>query len=136
MCRFRSLCSLDLAGFSDRLLGTTILHGKQITYEVRDGLAIYQSDMILGKAADVAAGGLTGRFAATSPKRLHPEASTIAPNILASTGLWPMVNGVVRIPYTNPSGVNATNVNAAIAEANAQLAGVLQWVPATASDVN
>jgi hypothetical protein len=118
------------------VLGTTILHGKQITYEVRDGLAIYQSDMILGKAADVAAGGLTGRFAATSPKRLHPEASTIAPNILASTGLWPMVNGVVRIPYTNPSGVNATNVNAAIAEANAQLAGVLQWVPATASDVN
>ena len=42
------------------VLRTTFLHGKQITYEVRDGLAIYQSDMVLGKAADVAAGALKG----------------------------------------------------------------------------
>ena len=37
------------------VLKTTIFHGRQITYEVRDGFAIYQSDIILGKAADVAA---------------------------------------------------------------------------------
>jgi hypothetical protein len=117
-------------------LGTTIFQGKEITYEVRDGFAIYQSDMILGKAADLAAGASTGRLASNSPRGLRPESSTIAPNLLTSTGLWPVVNGVVRIPYTNPSGVNATNVSAAIAEANTQLAGVVQWVPATASDVN
>src|ERR1700722_11018745 len=48
------------------VLGTTIFHGKQIPYEVKDGFAIYQSDMILGKAADVAAGTFSGRFATPS----------------------------------------------------------------------
>ena len=49
-----------------------------------------------------------------------------------------MVNGVVRVPYTitNVSTTNTNNINAAIAESNTQLAGVVQWEPATASDVN
>ena len=118
-------------------VGTTILWGKQITYEVIDGLAIYQSDIILGKAADVAAKRFSGRLASSREVVRKPDSITLAPNPLDTTsGLWPVVNGVVRIPYTNSSGLNTTNVNAAIAEANTQLAGVIQWVPATASDVN
>jgi len=118
------------------VLGTTSFEGKQITYEVKDGLAIYQSDMVLGSAAQVAAGKFTGRLPAISPKRTKPDSITIGPNPLSATGLWPVVNGVVRVPYTNPSLVNAANINAAIAESNAQMAGVVEWVPATASDVN
>jgi hypothetical protein len=120
------------------VLKTTILHGKQITYEVRDGFAIYQSDMILGKAADMDAVAATLPPAAKNAKAPRPEGLTITPNFLSSTGLWPVVNGVVRVPYTitNVNTTNTNNINAAIAESNAQLAGVVQWEPATASDVN
>jgi len=117
-------------------LRTTVLHGKEITYEVRDGLAIYQGDMILGKAADVATSAFASRLAVNNSQVARPQSVTIGPNLLSSTGLWPVVNGVVRVPYTNPTLVNATNVNVAIAESNTQLAGIVQWVPATASDFN
>ena len=49
-------------------LGTQILHGKPITYELKDGLAIYQGDLILGNAADVAAGRFAGRLALGNAK--------------------------------------------------------------------
>ena len=118
-------------------LRTTTLRGKQIAYEAIGGLAVYQGDIVLGKSADVAAGRFSGRFAAISRPGPRPQSATIAPNLLSSTGLWPLVNGVVRVPYTiaNTSG-DVTNINAAITESNTQLAGVVQWVPATASDVN
>jgi hypothetical protein len=120
------------------VLRTTFLHGKQITYEVRDGLAIYQSDMVLGQAADVAAGALNGRPAANNQNSVHPNSITIEPNFFSPTGLWPVVNGVARVPYTitNVNSANTSNINAAIAESNSQLAGVVQWEPATSSDVN
>jgi hypothetical protein len=120
------------------VLRTTILQGKRITYEVRDGLAIYQSDMVLGKAADVAAGVVAGKPTANSQSIERPNAITIAPNFFSTSGLWPVVNGVARVPYTitNVNAANTSNINAAIAESNTQLAGVLQWQPATTSDVN
>jgi hypothetical protein len=122
-------------------LGTTIFHGQQITYEVRDGLAIYQGDMILGKAADIASAALNPPVAAhaNNAKGLRPDALTIAPTFSSPTGLWPVVNGVARVPYTI---ANASTdaiyplINNAITESNTQLAGVVQWEPATASDVN
>jgi hypothetical protein len=105
----------------------TVFHGTEITYEVRDGLAVYQSDMVLGKAAG-----------ARSAKGFRPESLTTAPNLLSSTGLWPVVDGVVRVPYTitNVTSANTNNINAAITESNTQLAGVVQWQPATSSDTN
>ena len=52
-----------------------------------------------------------------------------------------MVAGVARVPYTisaedqnNPTAL--ANINSAISEFNSQLSGVIQFVPATASDVN
>ena len=119
------------------MVGTAVLHGKQITYEVRQGLATYQGDIILGDAAEIAAGALTGP-SPSNPKKLRGKSLTIAPNFLSPTGLWPVVNGVARVPYTitNVSAANTNNINAAIAKSNTQLAGVVQWEPATASDVN
>jgi len=120
-------------------LGTAIFHGKQITYEVRDGLAIYQSDMILGNAADVAAAASAGPRGAKSTKGLRPDALTITPGISSTINLWPLVSGVGRVPYT------ITNVstdaiypliNDAIMESNTQLTGVIQWVAATSSDLS
>jgi hypothetical protein len=60
-------------------LRTTVFHGREITYEVKDGLAIYQGDMILGKAADVAAkSAFTGPSAANDARGLGPIASASA----------------------------------------------------------
>ena len=39
-------------------------------------------------------------------------------------------------PTPIPSQVNAANMNAGVTESNAQLTGVVQWIPATANDVN
>ena len=50
-----------------------------------------------------------------------------------------MVNGVVRVPYTITNVTtdeHLSNINAAITESNTQLAGVVQWVPATASQTS
>jgi hypothetical protein len=122
-------------------LGRTIFRGNEITYQVRDGFAIYQSDIILGKAGDMAARPLAapGTVSANRGKSMHPESSTIAPNFSSPTGLWPVVNGVARVPYTItnvPADTIYPLINAAITESNTQLAGVLKWEPATASDVN
>jgi len=123
-------------------LKTAFVRGKQILYEVRDGFAIYQGDMILAKASDLAA---AKSHAASHPLMAlagkngeHSDSLTIAPNFFATIGLWPVVNGVVRVPYTitNVNTQNTANINAAITESNTQLAGVVQWEPATASDVN
>lgn len=119
---------------SEPPVGTAMLLGQPITYEAIDGQAVYQSDMVLGAAADVAAGRMAGRFAAGG-QRPRPQGVTIGPNYASPTGLWPIVNGVVRVPYTMTT-VNAANINAAIAESNSQLAGVVQWISATASDVD
>jgi Astacin (Peptidase family M12A)/Abnormal spindle-like microcephaly-assoc'd, ASPM-SPD-2-Hydin len=119
-------------------LATTVFHGRQITYEVKNGLAIYQSDMILGNAAQIAAAGSKGPSVPSNSKGMRPEALTIAPNPMSPTGLWPVVNRVARVPYTitAASTANTDNIKAAITESNNQLAGVVQWEPASASDVN
>jgi len=116
-------------------MGSTILQGRRITYEIRDGLAIYQSDIVLGRAEDVAAGRFNGRLVFENRPGIHPQSATIAPDLLTATGLWPSLNGIVRVPYTS-TGVNAANIAAAIQKSNTQLTGVIQWVPATSSDTN
>lgn len=100
--------------------GTLTYRGRPLSYRLVNGLAIFQGDMVLGQA---------------------PHSSTIAPTPLAATGLWPVVNGVARVPYTisardqgNPTAL--ANINSAISEFNSQLSGVIQFVAATASDVN
>ena len=120
---------------------TGTLDGRQVRYEVRDGLAIYQNDIILGTAEKVEAATQRDPPSQNSLRRVGgaiPQAVTIGPNSSSATGLWPVVNGVARIPYTitQQTTANTANINAAIAESNTQLAGVLQWEPATASDTN
>ncbi len=112
------------------IMRTQRLRGKDITYEVIDGYAVYQGDIILGRASDVSEGRFRGRLAAGSPKNVaHPESETFQPDLLSPTGLWTVINGVAQVPYTD-DGSNP-NVPQAIANANAELAGVIQWVPLT-----
>ena len=95
-------------------LKTAVIDGKQITYEIVDGRAIFQNDIVLGTAGEVARGRLAP----------HPQAATLIPNSQAPSSLWPIVNGVARVPYAATT-VNAANIASAIAESNSQLDGVL-----------
>src|SRR5712692_2795290 len=65
---------------------TGYYHGRQVTYQVIDGLAIYQGDIILGKAAEIEADESTGSKA---PADIKAAFTSLAAR------LWP--NGVV--PY-------------------------------------
>ncbi|HEX3743491.1 MAG TPA: M12 family metallopeptidase [Bryobacteraceae bacterium] len=115
-------------------LETTLLHGRRIAYEVIDGRAVYQSDMILGSEREVAEGRFRGRLAGGG-MHLRPQSATIEPNLQYTSGLWPVINDVVRVPYTRTS-VDAANIDAAIGASNTQLAGVVQWVAAGPDDGN
>jgi hypothetical protein len=114
---------------------STLYRGRPVTYQLINGRAIYQGDIVLnlldGTRNEEKFGG-----------GMHPDAATIAPTPgMTASGLWPIVNGVGRVPYTISARDQAVqsalaNINAAVAQFNSQLAGVIQFVPATPSDYN
>jgi hypothetical protein len=95
-------------------LRQSIYRGKPVTYQVRNGMAIFQGDILLGPADEIDA----------PTSRLKPRSSTLA----NTSGLWPAVSGVVHIPYT---GTTNSNITSAIASFNTTFSGIIQWVPRT-----
>lgn len=114
--------------------GTAIVNGRLMSYQERDGLAIYEGDIVLGSAVSVAAADLAAKRA--------PAGGAIRQGgevIAYSSGRWPIVSGVGRVPYAISARDQAdatalANINQAVSEFNTQLAGVVQFVPATGSD--
>src|SRR5262249_52980193 len=91
-----------------------IWRGRWITYQVVEGQAVLEGDMLLERVVDgIDLGGI------------QPEGFGIA----YPGQLWPKVGSVHQGPYVITSGI--ANVNDAITTVNGQLAGVLQWVPRT-----
>ena len=87
----------------------------KVAYVVEDGLAIWQGDIVLGEADDVAR--------ASADYEAHPDDTTLR-SAIAHTSAWP--NGV--IPYQiDVSGTTRTRVETAIADWNAQT--LVQLVP-------
>ncbi|MBV9340035.1 MAG: choice-of-anchor D domain-containing protein [Acidobacteria bacterium] len=91
-------------------------HGRPVTYEIVNGKAIYQGDIILG-SVDAAPAGST---------------STGSAGVAYSSYLWPQVNGVATVYYAiDPQSQNVSNIRAAIAQFNSDFTGLIQWVPHT-----
>ena len=95
-------------------------HGNPVTYQVINGFAVTEGDMIIGEASTTTEPG--GRRTALLRGSL-PESNSV--NL--SSNLWPKVAGVVTIPYNVTVGT--PNVTAAIAAFNTLFAGQFQWVP-------
>lgn len=115
---------------------TSLIGGRPMSYQLRDSLAIYEGDIVLGSDASLAAADATAKRQPASTS-VRPDAVVIA----YRGGVWPIVGGVGRVPYTisaRDQGVAGAlaNINQAVSEFNAQLAGVIQFVPATGGDVN
>ncbi len=53
---------------------TGYYHGREVTYQVVDGLAIYAGDIILGRAAELEAPGFQALSALVIPTRYWPNA--------------------------------------------------------------
>lgn len=87
--------------------------GQIVTYGVVDGRPVMEGDILLDHVQPLPANGA------------GPDALSIS----FTRYLWPKVGAVYQIPYIITNG-NA-NVPVAIAQANGNLAGVIQWVPRT-----
>jgi len=100
--------------------GTTVYNGVPLTYQVIDGVALTEGDIVLGSPEDMAAAKL-GREATGG---IGLEAT----GVVSSTSLWP--NGVV--PYAiDPALPNQSRITDAANAWNTALAGSVKFVPWT-----
>ncbi len=95
---------------ADRIFRTGFYGGRSVKFMERNGWAIVDGDIIIGRASDM-------------------TDSQNAIGIAQTDHMWPKVGGVFQVPYVITSG-NA-NVPTAISYANSTFAGVIQWVPRT-----
>jgi astacin len=107
-----------VAAADNEALRTSKYKGLSLMHAVRDGLAIYEDDILLGQADDLAPADT-----ATSKNREHEGVGTT----LASSR-WPSR----VVPYViDPSLPNQSRVTAAIAAWNTALNGLVRIVPRT-----
>jgi hypothetical protein len=115
---------------------SSFYHGRPVTYQVSNGLAIYEGDIVLGTADALEAARLQ---VLQAPERKGPIADSAA--IAYQSGRWPIISGVGRVPFTISARDQAVasalaNINSAIMQFDTQLAGVVQFVPATPEDAD
>ncbi len=94
-------------------------HGRTVAVDVRHGHAFIEGDIDLGDARWLAS-------SASAAKSPPPPTGDSGIGIADSASFWPKVAGVAQIPYVISQGND--NVAPAIAQYNAQLAGVIQFV--------
>jgi len=97
--------------------GLALFRGLTVSYVVRDGLAIWEGDIILGRAGEIAPAG--------SPAKTNSRQSM---GITSTSNRWP--GGV--IPYTiDPTMPNQIRVVTAIDHWNSVMAGTIRLVART-----
>ena len=90
------------AGHAEQL-GRGWWHGRYVTYKVRNGLAVYQGDILLGNAADIPT---TPPDQANQPRALRPDGAFLTG--IGNANLWP--GGIV--PYTIAAGIKGEQLAA------------------------
>lgn len=115
---------VSVAEAAERL--RTIWRGQWINYVELGDYAIAEGDIIIGSKEDARQWAQAGEHGL---ERVNggQKALTIDDAALRWTR---GASGVAEVPFTIEAG-NAANINAAVAEVNRALAGVLQWVPRT-----
>jgi hypothetical protein len=101
-------------------IGTGIWENRPIVYQIWNGHAVIEGDIILNLSAS--SQQATSKQSATK--------SEINPNGLGvsyTSQLWPLVGSVHQVPYT-VTGSNS-NLTAAISAFNAKFSGLIQFVP-------
>ncbi len=104
---------------------TGVWRGESVHYVMKNGLPIYEGDIILDGLITGALSGSSG----TQKSQSVPLALPRTLGIIYSNTLWPVVAGVHQIPYIITN--DTANVDAAIAQYNTTFSGLVQWVPRT-----
>jgi hypothetical protein len=112
-------------------VGTALWRGMVVHYLMRNGLPVWQGDMILDHLA------FGTDFAAALPLRNQGSRGTADPDekhsdslgMICPFDLWPAVGGIYQIPYIITNGT--ANLKTAIAYYNTAFARLIQWVPLT-----
>ena len=109
---------------------TGTYQGHQVTYQIINGFAVVEGDMVIGEASvypdrEVRHGHPGRDGARTANATFYPRSNTIN---LASN-LWPKVAGVVTVPYVTTKG--SATMTTAINTFNSMFAGQFKWVPRT-----
>ena len=113
---------------------TGFWRGRAVRFQVIDGFAIAEGDMILGRADEIPTSMDTPKAPAVSGARdVHtPVNGRDGKSIAYISNLWPRVGGVVTIPYDTQAGSATTAVANAVASFNASLSGYVQYVARSA----
>ncbi len=98
---------------------TGIYRGQPVTFQVINGWAVVDGDIILGRADE-----LQGTAGATKG---GPRYSVSIPP--AATSLWPKVGNVYQVPYTNDN--KSKSADGAVTRFNATFPNVIQFVART-----
>jgi hypothetical protein len=110
-------------------IGTALWRGMVVHYVMKDGLPIYQGDIILDNP--VFGADPTQRSTRDGGASLD-TVSRVSPQTLGEIypgTLWTTVGVIYQIPYIITSG--SANLTTAIAEYNKVFGGLIQWVPRT-----
>ncbi len=98
-------------------------HGRLVQYQVVNGRAIFQGDIVLGDPATLDP-QLAPNSAQGAKARLRvPESLGVA----LQSSLWPKVGGVAQVPYIITTDTT-TGIAAAIAAFNSTFSGIIQFV--------
>ncbi len=98
-------------------------------YVERGEYAITQGDIIIAQKEAARRWRVAAETALTAPSASNSAGGSKALTVDSDLGLWKSAaGGVVEVPYVIEAG-NDTTINAALAEVNRALKGVIQWVP-------
>ena len=97
---------------------TGMWRGRPVTYEVKNGRAIYEGDIILDHLQPM-----------PNPETQGPQPMSVG--IAYPNALWPKVGSVYQVPYVITSDGGDANLAPAIAQFNSNFSGLIQWVART-----
>ncbi len=108
---------------------TGTYNGKPVTYQIINGFAVVEGDMVIGEVSRTERAGRRTRPNSgdrqTVSEKFYPRSNTVN---LASN-LWPKVGGIVTVPYVTTKG--SATMTAAINAFNSLFSGQFKWVPRT-----
>ncbi len=122
--RYLTVTQPEFEADAAKTFGTAKFGNRMIRYEAVKGRALVEGDIDIGSIQAVQKGKTIG-----GSKQISAPKPTAGIGVSHNSYLWPKLGNVVQIPYTITSG-NA-NVPTAIAQFNAKLIGIAQWLPRT-----
>jgi hypothetical protein len=119
--------------FAPPVLHQAMWRGQPVTYVIKHGLPIYQSDIILDHLQPMPGVDVQAAAAQTAldQNSRMPRPTPMSVGVAFPSTLWPKVGSVYQIPYVIASDGGDANLTSAINQFNSTFPGLIQWVART-----